>query len=59
MNKWLIPFLCALPFIGIALWFFSGKNPGNFLTLGLVLACPLTHVFLMKHDDHKDHNKHK
>lgn len=50
MNKWLMPALCALPFIGVALWFLAGKNVGNLATIGLVLACPLSHLFLMKHD---------
>ena len=53
MKKWLIPLLCALPFVGVALWFLVGKNIGNFATIGLVLACPLSHIFLMRGGDHK------
>lgn len=58
MKKWFIPLLCALPFIGVLLWFIAGKNMNTALTLGLILACPLSHVFLMNHhtseggDDH-------
>lgn len=55
MKKWLVPALCALPFIGIALWVIAGKNLGNLATIGLFLACPLGHLFLMKHDDHGKH----
>lgn len=54
MKKWLLPLLCALPFLGVILWFVAGKNLGNFLTFGLILACPLSHIFLMKHGNHDD-----
>lgn len=54
MKKWLIPILCVLPFVGVLLWFIAGKNVGNLLTFGLILACPLSHVFLMKHDHHNE-----
>ena len=57
MKKWLVPALCSLPFVGIAIWFLAGKNAGNAALIGLALACPLAHVFLMKHDGHG--NKHK
>lgn len=53
MKKWLFPIVCALPFVGVALWFLIGKNIGNFATIGLVLACPLSHIFLMRGGDHK------
>lgn len=55
MKKWLLPLLCALPFLGIALWFLAGKNVGNALFYGLILACPLSHIFLMKHDGKHKH----
>ncbi|MBI3342923.1 DUF2933 domain-containing protein [Candidatus Gottesmanbacteria bacterium] len=55
MKKWLIPMLCALPFVGIAIWFIAGKNAGNALVYGLILACPLSHVFLMRHNHEKEH----
>lgn len=57
MKKWLMPALCALPIVGVVLWFIAGKNLGNFGTIALVLACPLSHIFLMKHDDHDKHKK--
>ncbi len=46
MKKFLVPLLCALPFVGIALWFTPLKNIGNLLTLGFILACPLLHLFV-------------
>ena len=52
-----MPALCALPIVGILLWFLAGKNLGNMATIGLFLACPLSHIFLMKHDDHDKHKK--
>ena len=59
IKKWILPILCALPVVGVVLWFIAGKNINNFLTLGFFLACPLSHIFLMKHhkgnDDHKQH----
>lgn len=55
MKKWLFPILCALPIVGIVLWYIVGKNPGNLAAFGLVLACPLAHMFFMKHD-HKNHS---
>lgn len=55
MKKWFVPLLCALPIVGVVLWYVVGKNPGNLATLGLVLACPLAHMFLMKHD-HGNHS---
>lgn len=55
MKKWTIPVLCALPFVGIALWFLYDKNLGNLATIGLILACPLSHIFLMRHDSHSGH----
>ena len=59
-KKWLVPILCGLPIIGFILWMIAGKNPGNLLTLGLILACPLSHIFLMKHDGHgRDKHDHK
>ncbi len=57
-KKWLLPMLCALPFVGIALWFIAGKNIGNILTWGLVLACPLSHIFLMNHGNKKEKHIH-
>ncbi len=59
MKKWLFPIICALPFIGVALWFIAGKNIGNMATLGLILACPLSHIFLMKHTSHDHDNKNQ
>ena len=48
------------PLIGFILWMIAGKNPGNLLTLGLILACPLSHIFLMKNDGHgRDKHDHK
>lgn len=58
MKKWLIPALCALPLVGIALWFFSGKNIGNFATIALFLACPLLHL-TMGHGGNDHHKHHK
>ena len=58
MKKWLMPALCTLPFVAIALWFLAGKNIGNAATIALVLACPLSHMFLMKHNDHGKHKNH-
>ena len=57
-KKWLMPILCGLPILGVILWMVAGKNPGNLLTFGLILACPLSHMFLMKHDDTKEKHKH-
>jgi len=51
-----MPMLCALPIIGVAVWFLAGKNINNAATIALFLACPLGHMFLMKHGDHDDHN---
>ena len=61
MKKKLLYLLCALPFVGVVLWFVAGKNLGTMATFALVLACPLSHVFLMKHDahDHKEHGEKK
>ena len=53
MKKMLIPVLCLLPFVGIALWFIAGKNLGNLAVLGLILACPLGHMLFMDHDHTK------
>ncbi|MBI5448821.1 DUF2933 domain-containing protein [Candidatus Gottesmanbacteria bacterium] len=58
MKKYLPHLLCALPFIGVLLWFIAGKNIGNMVTIGLVLACPLSHLFFMNHG-HDDHQKKK
>lgn len=57
MKKWLVPMLCVLPFLGIALWFIAGRNVGNALFYGLILACPLSHIFLMKYGDHSHEAK--
>ncbi len=60
MKKWLFPILCALPVVGIALWYIAGKNAGNLALFGLVLACPLARMFMMNHDhkNNKEHHKH-
>lgn len=58
MKKWLVPILCLLPFLGIGLWFLAGKNIGNALFYGLILACPLSHMFFMKHGDTKEEHRH-
>lgn len=50
MKKWFLPILCALPFVGVLLWFIAGKNVNNLVSLGLFLACPLMHLFFMKHN---------
>ena len=52
MNKWLFPLVCVLPVIGVILWYISGKNFANVAMIGLVLACPLSHIFLMGHGEH-------
>ena len=59
MKKWLVPALCALPVVGIALWIIAGKNAGNAALIGLALACPLTHIMFMKHDHTNNHDKHE
>lgn len=48
--------LCTLPFLGVLLWFLTGKNIQNLATIGLVLACPLSHLFLMNHGN-SHHNQ--
>jgi hypothetical protein len=53
-----MPALCALPVVGVAPGF-SLENIGNLATIGLFLACPLSHMFLMKHDTRGDHKYHK
>lgn len=53
-----VPILCAIPFIGIALWLLAGKHPENLLTMGLVFACPLSHLLLMRHDGHTHQETH-
>lgn len=60
-KNYRLPLLCLLPFMGVALWFVSGQNLGNFLTFGLVLACPLSHFFLMGggHHDHRHSKEEK
>ncbi len=50
MKKWFIPLLCSLPIMGVLLWLIVGKSVANLATIGLLLACPLSHVFLMKHN---------
>ena len=55
MKKWI---LCAVPILGVFLWYASGQNIATFAMLGLVLACPLGHMFLMKHDGHGKHKNH-
>lgn len=50
--------LCVLPFVGVALWFLGGKNTGNLLFYGLILACPLSHMFFMKHNHHAKGGEH-
>lgn len=55
MKKWLVPVLCALPFVGVGLWFLAGKNLGSVATIGLILACPLLHLLFMRHDGHSGH----
>lgn len=56
MKKRLILMLCALPLVGVILWFIAGKNTGNLLPFGIMLACPLLHLF-MGHGGH-NHNQH-
>lgn len=59
MKKWLLPLVCLLPIAGVILWFIAGKNVGNFATIALVLACPLSHIFLMKgHKNEKGGEHH-
>ena len=53
MKKYLLPLLCALPILGVLLWFVADKNIGTLATFGLFLACPLSHLFLMKHENHE------
>lgn len=57
MKKWLLPLLCVLPLVGIGLWFLLGKNLSSVLTAGLILACPLSHIFLMKHGGSDHHHQ--
>ena len=54
MKKWLVPALCALPFVGVLLWLIAGKNLSSLATFALFLACPLGHMFFMKHNNHKE-----
>jgi hypothetical protein len=49
MKTWHL-LLCALPFVVLGLWIISGKNINSVLTFGVILACPLAHMLLMKHN---------
>lgn len=54
IKKYLVPLLCLLPVVVFLLWNLSGSNLGSFLSFGIILACPLSHVFFMKHDGKKE-----
>lgn len=58
MKNKILVLVCLLPIAGVLLWRFSGGSWGSFFTWSLVLACPLSHLFLMKHD-HKEHAEEK
>jgi hypothetical protein len=58
VKKWIISALCVLPVAGVLLWFIAGKNIGNMATIGLFLACPLSHIFLMKHNNKEGGGEH-
>lgn len=45
--------LCTIPLAGGAIYLAAGGNVNTLLTFGLIAACPLMHMFMMKHDDHK------
>lgn len=67
IKKYLVPILCVFPIVIFLLWNFSGRNLGNFLSFGILLACPLSHFFLMRshgkngceHDDKKGVRKNE
>lgn len=46
--------LCTIPIAGGAIYLAAGGNVNTLLTFGLIAACPLMHVFMMK-----DHNNPK
>ncbi len=49
--KWLV--ICGLSILGGILAYFVFKiSPGNIFFYGLLLLCPLIHVFMMKDMDH-------
>lgn len=52
MSK--LPYICGagVIFAIVAVTIFK-VPPGNLIFYGILLACPLAHVFMMK--DHKDH----
>ena len=51
IKKHLFHILCLLPITGFLFWLILNQNVGNVLMLGLVLVCPLSHIFLMRHSD--------
>lgn len=61
IKKYLVPILCLSPIVVFLLWNLSGRNSGSFLSFGIILACPLFHIFLMKHDGKNEckHNEQK
>ncbi len=52
----LVSLLCILPASLLVAWIAAGKNLQNLALFALVLACPLSHAFFMRHEHH-DHNQ--
>ena len=54
--KW--PYLCGTGIVGVVLAVTVFKiSPANLLFYGVLLACPLMHVFMMKGHDHGEDHK--
>lgn len=58
-RKW--PYVCAIGIVGAIVGLVIFKiSPANLLFYGIMLACPLVHVFMMKdHGSHKDTKSEK
>lgn len=57
--KGFLPYLCAIPIIGIMVLWLAPNLGNNLPLLGLLLLCPLMHIFMMKDHGHEhDHDNH-
>lgn len=51
-KSWLFVLVCLVPIVALAAVFVFGLSVSNTLLLLLILACPLSHFFLMGHGSH-------